>query len=80
MQINHGRFYAFMTKVVFDVRYRVPGRKHINSTRMSKAVGWIDVLHSFFRQCLLEIFSAKAVNTVTGQFIAALIDEEPVFE
>ena len=80
MQVNHGGFDAFMAKVVLDIRYRMPGRKHIDCTRMSKTVGWIDVFQSFFRQCLLEIFSADAVNTVTGQFIAALIDEEPVFE
>ena len=76
MQVGHRRLEVVMAKAVFDVGRRVPLGEHIHSTGVAKAVHWIDDLEAFRGQGYGEVFSAKAIDAVAGEFLTALIDKE----
>ena len=48
----------------------------MNSTGVSKAVHGVDDLEALGRQSQVEVFSAKAIDAVAGEFLTALIDKE----
>jgi hypothetical protein len=65
-----------MSQAVFDIRCRETSGKHVDRTGMAKAMNGIDGSEAFRRQSHGEVFSAKAIDAVAGEFLTALIDEE----
>ena len=78
--ISHHGLDVIVTQAVFDVGCRVPPGEHMNGTRVPKAVHGMDELEAFGRQSQVEVFSAKAIDAVAGEFLTALIDKEALLK
>jgi acetylornithine/succinyldiaminopimelate/putrescine aminotransferase len=76
MQVRHGGLEVIMSQAVFDIGGGVPPGEHVDSTGVAKAVHRVDNLETFRRQGHGEVFSAKAIDAVAGEFLTALIDKE----
>ena len=48
----------------------------VNGPGVSKTVNWIDGLKTLRRQGHVEIFSAKAIDAVPGEFLRSLTDKD----
>jgi hypothetical protein len=69
-----------VSQAVFDLSGRVSPGEHIHGTGMAKAVHGMDELEAFGRQSQVEVFSAKAIDAVAGEFLTALIDKEALLK
>jgi len=76
IQVCHGGLNVIVTQAVFDVGCGVPSGEHMNGTGVAKAVDGVDDLEALRRQSQVEVFSAKAIDAVAGEFLSALIDKE----
>ena len=65
-----------MAQAVFDIGGRVTLSEHVNRTGVAKAVNGIDGSEAFRGQSDGEVFSAKAIDAVAGEFLTPLIDKE----
>jgi hypothetical protein len=65
-----------MAQAVFDIGCGLAPGKHVDRAGMAKAVHGIDRSETFRGQGHREVFSAKAIDAVAGEFLTALIDEE----
>ena len=69
-----------MAQAVFDIGGRVTLSEHVNRTGVAKAVNGIDCSEAFRGQSDGEVFSAKAIDAVAGEFLTALIDKEALLK
>jgi hypothetical protein len=76
MQVGHRGLEVIMPQAIFDIRSREASGKHVDRTGVAKAVNGIDRSKALKRQSQVEVFSAKAINAVAGEFFPALIDKE----
>jgi hypothetical protein len=76
IQVCHGGLDVLVSQAVFDLSGRVSPGEHIHGTGMAKAVDGVDDLEALRRQSQMEVFSAKAIDAVAGEFLSALIDKE----
>ena len=65
-----------MAQAVFDIGCRLTSGKHVDRTGVPQAVHGIDGSQTFRGQGYGEVFSAKSIDPVTGEFLTALVDEE----
>jgi hypothetical protein len=65
-----------MAQAVFDIGCGLAPGEHIHGTGVAKAVNGIDRSETFRAQGHREVFSAKAIDAVSGEFLPSLIDEE----
>ena len=66
--------------MIFDVGYRRPAHQHVNRAGMAEAVGRVQVLQAVFRKRFFQMVLTNAVNSAPRRSLAALIDEQTVFE
>ena len=76
MQVCHRGLEVIMAQAVFDIGGRVTLSEHVNRTGVAKAVNGIDCSEAFRGQSDGEVFSAKAIDAVAGEFLTPLIDKE----
>jgi hypothetical protein len=76
MEVRHRGLEVIVSQAVFDIGDGVPPGEHVDSTGVAKAVHRVDNLETFRRQGHGEVFSAKSIDPVTGEFLTALVDEE----
>jgi hypothetical protein len=76
VEVRHRGLEVIVSQAVFDIGGGVPPGEHVDSTGVAKAVHRVDNLETFRRQGHGEVFSAKAIDAVAGEFLTALIDKE----
>jgi hypothetical protein len=80
IQVRHRGLDVIVSQAVFDLSGRVSPGEHIHGTGMAKAVHGMDDLEAFRGQGHGEVFSAEAIEAVSGEFLTALIDEEALLK
>ena len=73
--INRCGLNIFMAQAVLYISKTLSGQKHTDCATVTKAMNRIDIFEAFRIQGFVQIFFTDAVNTVSGYFFAALIDE-----
>jgi len=67
-----------MAESIFDLGEVFSLGQHVHCTGMAETVGRAQGFEAFFRQCYCEMPVAHAVDAVSSQSLAALIDKQPV--
>ena len=67
-----------MSQMVLDVGDGMATIVHVNGPAVTKAMDGIDILETFRRKGLFEIFPADAVDAMAGEFLPPLVDKDPV--
>jgi len=80
VQVGHGGLEVIMAQAVFDIGCREAFGKHVDRTRVAKAVYGIDRSKALRRQGHGEVFSTEAIDSVAGEFLTALIDKEALLK
>ena len=52
--------------------------EEVHSARVPETMNGIEVLESFWWKCFCKIFFADPIDAVTGYFLPALIDKDPM--
>ena len=65
-----------MAQAVLDITCGLPPGEHMHGTGVAKGVHGMDGSKTFRGQGHGEIFSTKAIDAVSGEFLTALIDKE----
>jgi len=69
-----------MPQAIFDIGCREASGKHVDRTGVPQAVNGINRSETFGRQGCGEVFPAKAIDAVAGEFLTALIDKEALLK
>ena len=80
IEVRHRGLDVLVSQAVFDFSGRVSPGEHIHGTGVAKAVHGMDDLEAFRRQGYREVFSAKSIDAVAGEFLTALIDKEALLK
>ena len=78
MEIDRGGLKVVMPQMILDVRNRMTIMEHIDCSAVAKTVNGINLSQALFRECLLKVFPANTIDSMTGERLALLIDKEPV--
>lgn len=80
IEVRHRGLDILVSQAVFDLSGRVSPGEHIHGTGVAKAVHGMDDLEAFRWQGQVEVFSAKSIDAVAGEFLTALIDKEALLK
>ena len=76
MQVCHGGLQVIVSQTVFDIGGGCAPSEHMDSTRMAQTVNRIDTFEAIRGKGHGEVFFAKTIDAVAGEFLTSLIDKE----